>query len=72
MASGIAHDFSNALMPVLGFSEILLHHPEYLKDLDRVRKYMEMINTSARDAMHIIGGLREFYSTKAIISFMGL
>ena len=64
MASGIAHDFSNALMPVLGFSEILINHPEYMKDLERVRKYMEMINTSARDAMHIIGGLREFYRTK--------
>lgn len=64
MASGIAHDFSNALMPVLGFSEILLNHPEYLKEPERVRKYMEMINTSARDAMHIVGGLREFYRTK--------
>jgi len=64
MASGIAHDFSNALMPVLGFSEILLNHPEYLEDLERVHKYVEMINTSARDAMHIVGGLREFYRTK--------
>jgi PAS domain S-box-containing protein len=64
MSSGIAHDFSNALMPVLGFSEILLNHPEYLKDLERVRNYLKMINTSARDAMHIVGGLREFYRTK--------
>lgn len=64
MASGIAHDFSNALMPVLGFSEILMNQPEALKDLDRVRKYLEMINTSARDAMHIVGGLRDFYRTK--------
>ncbi len=64
MASGIAHDFSNALMPVLGFSEILLNRPESLKDLEKVRKYIEMINTSARDAMHIVGGLREFYRQK--------
>jgi PAS domain S-box-containing protein len=64
MASGIAHDFSNALMPVLGFSEILLSRPESLKDLEKVRKYVEMINTSARDAMHIVGGLREFYRQK--------
>jgi len=64
MASGIAHDFSNALMPVLGFSEILLNRPENLKDLEKVRKYIEMINTSARDAMHIVGGLREFYRQK--------
>ena len=64
MASGIAHDFSNALMPVLGFSEILLNRPESMKDLEKVRKYIEMINTSARDAMHIVGGLREFYRQK--------
>ncbi len=64
MASGIAHDFSNALMPVLGFSEILLSRPETLQDLEKARKYVEMINTSARDAMHIIGGLREFYRQK--------
>ena len=64
MASGIAHDFSNALMPVLGFSEILLNRPEALKDLEKVRKYVEMINVSARDAMQIVGGLREFYRQK--------
>lgn len=64
MASGIAHDFSNALMPVLGFSEILMSQPESLKDLAKVKKYLEMINTSARDAMHIVGGLRDFYRTK--------
>lgn len=64
MASGIAHDFSNALMPVLGFSEILMNQPEALKDLTKVKKYLEMINTSARDAMHIVGGLRDFYRTK--------
>ena len=65
MASGIAHDFSNALMPVLGFSDILLNRPEYLQDLPRVRKYLGMINVSARDAMQIVAGLREFYRTKA-------
>jgi PAS domain S-box-containing protein len=64
MASGIAHDFSNALMPVLGFSEILMNRPEAMRDLEKVRKYIEMINTSARDAMHIVSGLREFYRQK--------
>ncbi len=64
MASGIAHDFSNALMPILGFSEILINRPESMKDLEKVKKYVEMINTSARDAMHIVSGLREFYRQK--------
>lgn len=64
MASGIAHDFSNSLMPVLGFSEILLNHPHYLDDKQRSKQYLEMINTSARDAMDIVGRLREFYRVK--------
>ena len=64
MASGIAHDFSNALMPVLGFSEILLARSDYLADKERLKQYLELINTSARDAMNIVGRLREFYRTK--------
>ncbi len=64
LASGIAHDFSNSLMPVLGFSEILMNRPEVMADAQKVRKYVEMINTSARDAMHIVSGLREFYRQK--------
>ncbi len=64
MASGIAHDFSNSLMPVLGFSEILLNHPLYLDDKQKSKQYLEMINTSARDAMDIVGRLREFYRVK--------
>jgi CheY-like chemotaxis protein/two-component sensor histidine kinase len=51
-------------MPVLGFSEILLTRSDYLSDPDRVKQYLELINTSARDAMHIVSRLREFYRSK--------
>lgn len=61
MASGIAHDFSNALMPILGFCEILLNRPQNLDDKEKVKKYLEVINTSADDAMKIVARLREFY-----------
>ncbi len=64
MASGIAHDFSNSLMPVLGFTEILLHQPETLKDEAKTHKFLELIHTSAHDAMNIVGRLREFYRAK--------
>ncbi len=64
MASGIAHDFSNALMPVLGYSELLQNHPEILEDRQTLKHYLEMINTSAIDAMKIVGRLREFYRKK--------
>ncbi len=61
MASGIAHDFSNALMPVLGFCELLLKYPENLNDKEKVVEYLKMINTAATDAKNIVGRLREFY-----------
>jgi PAS domain S-box-containing protein len=61
MASGIAHDFNNALVGILGLSELLLDRPENLEDKEKARRYLEMINTSARDAGDIVNRLREFY-----------
>ena len=61
MASGIAHDFNNALVSVLGFSELLLQHPETFADTQKTRQYVEMMNTSAKDAGNIVNRLREFY-----------
>jgi PAS domain S-box-containing protein len=61
MASGIAHDFNNALVGILGLSELLLNRPENLEDKEKVRRYLEMINTSAKDAGAIVNRLREFY-----------
>ena len=61
MASGIAHDFNNALVGILGLSELLLHHPESLDDKQKVKRYVEMINTSAKDAGGVVNRLREFY-----------
>jgi signal transduction histidine kinase len=70
MASGIAHDFSNALTPVLGFSELLIDHPEYWNDKQLLSEYLHMINTSAKDAMHIVGRLREFYRKRQKVEVM--
>lgn len=61
MAGGIAHDFNNALAPILGFSELLLRHPDKTRDPATLKSYLEMINTSAKDAAHVVRGLREFY-----------
>ena len=61
MASGVAHDFNNALARILGFNELLLTWPEYLKDQERVKKYLQMINAAALDAVNIVNRLREFY-----------
>ena len=61
MASGIAHDFNNALASILGFSELLLHSPHFLADTEKVKHYLQLINTSANDAAHVVSRLREFY-----------
>jgi PAS domain S-box-containing protein len=61
MASGVAHDFNNALVPILGFSELLLHHPDFLQDGDKARRYLQSMNTAANDAARVVSRLREFY-----------
>lgn len=61
MASGIAHDFNNLLAPILGFSELLINMPEYLRDEDRARGYLEKVRNSAQEGAAVVGRLREFY-----------
>jgi signal transduction histidine kinase len=61
MASGIAHDFNNSLVGILGLTELLLHRPENLENKAKARRYLEMINTTAKDAGKIVNRLREFY-----------
>ncbi len=54
MASGLAHDFNNALAPIVGFSDLLLTCPEKLDDQATARKFLQLINTSATDAVKIV------------------
>src|SRR5581483_3574139 len=61
MASGVAHDFNNALGVVLGFSEILLDQPSDLDDKTLTTKYLQFINTAAKDGTRIVSRLKEFY-----------
>ncbi|MBF8257310.1 MAG: hypothetical protein HW375_2217, partial [Anaerolineales bacterium] len=61
MASGIAHDFNNALVPVAGYTELLLERPDQLQDKDRTLRYLRLILTGVRDAASVVGRLREFY-----------
>ena len=56
MASGIAHDFNNSLTTILGYSELLLEHPER-------SEYLEYVLTAGQDAAQIVRRLREFYKS---------
>jgi PAS domain S-box-containing protein len=64
LASGVAHDFNNALTPILGYSELMLKVPGSLDDKESVRKYLEMIETAAKDAGEVVNRLREFYRSR--------
>lgn len=64
MASGVAHDFNNALSPILGFSSILLEDVAQLDDKDKVLKYLQIIHTAGKDAANVVSRLREFYRSR--------
>lgn len=61
MASGVVHDFNNALMTVIGYSEILLADPLAAADPAQVQDYLSAINMAGRDASHVVSRLRDFY-----------
>lgn len=61
MASGVAHDFNNALVPILGFSELLQISPGVLQDREKAMSYIGIIRTAAGDAANVVSRLRQFY-----------
>jgi signal transduction histidine kinase len=61
MASGIAHDFNNTLMPILGFSDLLLTNQAVFDDREEAMRLLTMVRTSAQDAANVVRRLREFY-----------
>jgi len=61
MASGVAHDFNNALVPILGFSELLKLSPGVLADREKATSYINMIHTAAGDAAKVVSRLKQFY-----------
>lgn len=61
MASGVAHDFNNALVPILGFSELLQLSPGVLADREKAMSYLNIISTAAGDAAKVVSRLRQFY-----------
>ena len=62
MAGGVVHDFSNALMSIIGYSEMLLGADgRALEDRQTALEYLRIINTAGRDAADVVSRLRDFY-----------
>jgi signal transduction histidine kinase len=61
MAGGVVHDFSNALMSVIGYSEMLITNPAARADEATAIEYLRIINTAGRDGAHVVSRLRDFY-----------
>lgn len=66
MAGGVVHDFSNALMAVIGYSEMLLGGDgRALAERETTLEYLRIINTAGRDAAEVVSRLRDFYRPRA-------
>jgi PAS domain S-box-containing protein len=69
MASGIAHDFNNALMPIHGYTSLLLEDPEMLEDRDETIRCLQNIYKASNNAANTIRRLRKFYRPREEDSF---
>ena len=66
MAGGVVHDFNNALMAVIGYSELLLADPTMLEDKETALECLQTMNIAGRDAAHVVSRLRDFYRPRDI------
>lgn len=64
MASGIAHDFNNILMPILGYSELLLSGSGANLTQEERDAALRDIYEAAREAKDIVRRMRELYRPK--------
>lgn len=60
LTSGIAHDFNNMLIPILGYSDLLLESPELLKNTEKILPMLQSIRAAAGTSRETVKRLQEF------------
>lgn len=71
MASGIAHDMNNVLMPILGFSELILSSEALQNNPKEIKEIVQDIKSAADDARDVLQRLREFYRPPTDLKLSG-
>ncbi len=69
MASGISHNFNNALSPITGYADLLLQYPSERQDDNTLTQYLNHIRTAASNAAGTVRRMRKFYRPREEISF---
>ena len=64
MASGVAHDFNNALTPILGYAQLLQDEKDLTPEIRAT--YLNTICTAASDGASVVKRLKEFYKPNSI------
>ncbi len=59
MASGVVHDITNSLSPIVGFADLISEREAGLSD--NSRRHLQHIRTAGEDIAHIVSHLRDFY-----------
>lgn len=72
MAGGVVHDFSNALMSIIGYSEMLIGNETARADEATALEYLRIINTAGRDGAHVVSRLRDFYRPRGAADVLDL
>ncbi|MFW6137799.1 MAG: PAS domain S-box protein [Spirochaetota bacterium] len=62
MASGIAHDISNSLSPIRGYTDLLMMKSANFDE--KTNQYLELIRTAALDIEGIVQRMQEFYKQR--------
>jgi signal transduction histidine kinase len=65
MAGGVVHDFNNALMSIIGYTDILLDNSDLMDQRETLVDILRTINTAGNDAAEVVSRLRDFYRPRS-------